>query len=153
MDRVEPLGGKVRQRSSHRPPLAPKHAGRHDPADARGVEIQALLQGRIEDDGHARPALTLRDAEKRQSVPGHDVRGVDDSHATCSKTRLSHGVQLAEHLGGPSLIPRVTEHRLPERIGGEHLIWREVASRERGLAGSGGAGKDDEGVRGDLDRW
>ncbi len=153
MEGFEPFGGKVWQRSPHRPPLAPKHAGRHHPAGSRGVGGQAMRQGKVEGDSHARPAVPLREADERQSVPGHDVGRVHDSHPPCSKTRLSHGVQLAEHLGGPSLIPRVTEHRLPERIGGEHLIWREVASREGGLAGTGGAGKDDEGVRGDLDRW
>lgn len=116
MHRVEPLGGKVRQRPSHRPPLAPHHECRHDSARSRRVGGETLLEWQVEDDGHGWPTVALGEAQECLSVPGHDVRCVDDGQQPIPKACVGHGVQSAEYLFLPPLIPRVTKDALPERV-------------------------------------
>lgn len=124
-------------------------AGHVGAVAAGGVALGADLLGHVEDDGDGQHVVLPGQLD--QLTPGVllHVGGVDDGAAAGGEPLARDVVQDVEGVTAGALVVLVVGDQAPAEVGGDDLGRREVAPREGGLAGAGGADQHDEGEVGD----
>ena len=122
----------------------PLGSGTAAPRAARRFRARTTSGGRSRTIATAgTPAAAARASERPPGVR-LDVGRVDDREPPRRSRATTAAVEGRERRPGRRLVRRVAGDQRPERVRGQDLVGREVARRERRLAGPGGPDEHDE---------
>ena len=115
------------------------------------VSAEADGLGEVQHDGDRRPACRYRPTQQPLTSPGRHVGRVDNRRPAGTEALRELPMEHGEGCPADRLIRFAGADPPAERVGGQDLVWPEVARGKCRLAGTRHADQDNEGSVGDGD--
>jgi hypothetical protein len=100
------------------------------PIRPAGVAGDAQGFGKVENDGHRKDVVSLRQLHQLASRLALHVGGVDDRQTSGCQAFAGDVAQHVERVCRCALVVLVVGNQTPARVGGDHLVAAEVVTRK-----------------------